>query len=1038
MPVTSRLLPGFRFETQPPPARDVLPRMDVAVFVGFAASGPLHVPVVIEDPANFAAIFGADLPLAWNRQRGEQVYAHLGLAVRAFFRCGGRRCYVIRVAGEAQMSHFPLAGIAQAVVDPLGNVISITPAIAQARSEGSWSDGLRVSTALLSRAAEVVEVEGTSAVVVNGDVAVGDLLHLTYRDTGFTRLIVVNAVEATKTGGIGSPPSPRRAALRATVKYSLWLAELDEASLPIGIGSAVLYGRVEGGETLPVLDTCVRWLEDGQSCERCDDGIVRCGSDTATETTNDAVLISLQVPLDLADAPPAGSMITVDLDAELLLLSVLEVRGGEDIGGSPTQETIWITCTGVRWLKTEPTPDGLPFAERLTFELRARPSVGNPFSLADLAFSLDHPRSWNGLPPAEQEKLQMGDRNGLPTDHQWFSAVGEHETVPDMWKQVAEPRFPLAGGLLAGAFTFPYAISVLPEYELLPYPTDDDALTRDGLASFETNLFLDEALAGTTAHDLAGRADYLRYLSPEPRALKGIHAALAIEEATLIAVPDALHPGWIFDSSYNFVNSAPCLSASAPDKTRTFKLSWKWKTDETGSEPVFTLEESPLPDFSEVITIYSGTDKSHTIDTQERGDYFYRVRATEGSSISNWSNPVSVQVATWSQFLDCGYRVVDNTPCLGVIEPDAAGTFTLSWDWEPDEPTDIPIFTLEEAVLPDFNGAITLYIGAAQTHIIYGRARGDYFYRVRGTAGGNISDWSNGVGVRVAPGSQWTLNEPNVEAERTCLTIHRALVRMCAARGDIVAVLAMPEHFREDEAIEHARALTPFSTLLNPDDLFDFPLSFAEVKALSYAALYHPWLYARDGAIIRSAPPDGTMCGMIARRAIERGAWIAPANEPIQGVLALTPPLAEERWLELLEAQINIIKPSPHGYIAQAADTLSLDEDLRPLNVRRLLILLRRLVLRRGAQYVFEPFDDVFRRMVQRGLESVLEAMYARGAFAGRTSSSAFQIVPRSTPQDVEQGRFIMDLRVAPSLPMEFLTVRLVQSGDRSIVSEER
>jgi hypothetical protein len=39
---------------------------------------------------------------------------------------------------------------------------------------------------------------------------------------------------------------------------------------------------------------------------------------------------------------------------------------------------------------------------------------------------------------------------------------------------------------------------------------------------------------------------------------------------------------------------------------------------------------------------------------------------------------------------------------------------------------------------------------------------------------------------------------------------------------------------------------------------------------------------------------------------------------------------------------------------------------------------------------------------------------------------------------DVENGRFIMDVKVAPSLPMEFLTVRLVQSGDRSIVSEER
>ena len=37
--------------------------MDIAVFVGFAASGPLQIPVAIESEAQFAAIFGA-LPIA--------------------------------------------------------------------------------------------------------------------------------------------------------------------------------------------------------------------------------------------------------------------------------------------------------------------------------------------------------------------------------------------------------------------------------------------------------------------------------------------------------------------------------------------------------------------------------------------------------------------------------------------------------------------------------------------------------------------------------------------------------------------------------------------------------------------------------------------------------------------------------------------------------------------------------------------------------------------------------------------------------------
>src|SRR5260370_38783917 len=104
---TSRRLPGFRFEVQPPPLTDVLPRMDVAVFVGFAASGPLHTPVPVEDVAQFTAIFGDDVPLAWDQQRGEIVYAYLAPAARTFFRNRGRHCWAGGVPRNSRSDHFP-------------------------------------------------------------------------------------------------------------------------------------------------------------------------------------------------------------------------------------------------------------------------------------------------------------------------------------------------------------------------------------------------------------------------------------------------------------------------------------------------------------------------------------------------------------------------------------------------------------------------------------------------------------------------------------------------------------------------------------------------------------------------------------------------------------------------------------------------------------------------------------------------------------------------------------------------------------------
>ena len=87
--------------------------MDIAVFVGFASAGPLNRSVVVEDVTHFKDIFGDDLPLAWDTQRSEQVYAYLAPAVRAFFRQGGLRCWVIRVSGNSETDVFPLPGVAR-------------------------------------------------------------------------------------------------------------------------------------------------------------------------------------------------------------------------------------------------------------------------------------------------------------------------------------------------------------------------------------------------------------------------------------------------------------------------------------------------------------------------------------------------------------------------------------------------------------------------------------------------------------------------------------------------------------------------------------------------------------------------------------------------------------------------------------------------------------------------------------------------------------------------------------------------------------
>jgi phage tail sheath protein FI len=311
---------------------------------------------------------------------------------------------------------------------------------------------------------------------------------------------------------------------------------------------------------------------------------------------------------------------------------------------------------------------------------------------------------------------------------------------------------------------------------------------------------------------------------------------------------------------------------------------------------------------------------------------------------------------------------------------------------------------------------------------------------VRAEVEGLTSEWSDGEGVRVVPGVRWHLSASEKYRADTLLEVQCALLRLSATRGDLFAVLALPEHYREEDAARHADALKPH-TDSSPASLIA-PLRQGETRALSYGALYHPWLIGREEneqAGWRRTPPDGAAAGILARRSLRRGAWVAPANEPLRGVVALTPSILPTSRLALQQAQVNLLRQEPQGFLALSADTLSDEDDFRPIGVRRLLILLRRMALRLGTTYVFEPNNEAFRRLVKRGFEEMLGGMFTRGAFAGATPAEAYRVVTNielNTPQLVEQGRFIVELKVAPSLPLTFLTLRLVQTGDRGLTTE--
>jgi hypothetical protein len=398
------------------------------------------------------------------------------------------------------------------------------------------------------------------------------------------------------------------------------------------------------------------------------------------------------------------------------------------------------------------------------------------------------------------------------------------------------------------------------------------------------------------------------------------------------------------------------------------------------------------------------------------------------------ASPPAAEEPNRGEFLACNLRVLE-APVISVEESDSTGAFTLEWS-DPDSDVE---FILEEATEPDFADAVELWRGKKTSYPILFRPAGAFYYRVRAEAGRESSNWSNGIVVEIAGGVRWELNATDDFQAGALLEIHRGLLRFCAARADIMAVLALPEHFREDDALLYLGELKSSQ----PPPVGNWrvrPLDSGEETAFSYGAIYHPWLRAQEetGRSIWT-PPDGAATGLIAARSIARGAWIAPANELFGGTVSLRPRIDPDRYFDLLLAQLNLIRQEPRGFIALSADTLSVNEELRPINVRRLLILVRRAALRLGMTFVFEPNDIVLRRVVRGAFESIMHQLFIRGAFAGATPDTAYQVVTDNslnTPQDFENGRFRVDLKVAPALPLSFLTVRLVQVDDRTTAAE--
>lgn len=201
----------------------------------------------------------------------------------------------------------------------------------------------------------------------------------------------------------------------------------------------------------------------------------------------------------------------------------------------------------------------------------------------------------------------------------------------------------------------------------------------------------------------------------------------------------------------------------------------------------------------------------------------------------------------------------------------------------------------------------------------------------------------------------------------------------------------------------------------------------------SYAALYAPWVRVYDALLKRPTfiPPSGSICGIYARTDVERGVHKAPANEVVRSCTGLSVAYNAAEQGKLNPNGVNLIRAiKGQGIRVWGARTCSSNSIWKYVNVRRLFIFLEESIRANTGWVVFEPNDEGLWSRVKGSLELFLKTQWRNGALAGATEGEAFYVdVGRGTmsQDDIDNGRLICLIGVAPVKPAEFVIFRITQ-----------
>lgn len=235
-----------------------------------------------------------------------------------------------------------------------------------------------------------------------------------------------------------------------------------------------------------------------------------------------------------------------------------------------------------------------------------------------------------------------------------------------------------------------------------------------------------------------------------------------------------------------------------------------------------------------------------------------------------------------------------------------------------------------------------------------------------------------------------------------------AVVTHCENMGDRFAILSAPQNAGRVSEIQ-----TPVDS--------------------QYAGYYYPWIEVKHPMtnVDQLVPPGGHVAGIFARNDAETGVHGSPANMVVRGALDLQHNITKGEQDILNPRGVNCIRSfQGRGIRVWGARTCSSDPEWKYVNVRRLFLYVEQSI-EEGTQWaVFEPNDRDTWARIRQSVSNFLETAWRDGALMGTSPDEAFFVncgEETMTQDDIDNGRLICEIGIAPVKPAEFVIFRIQQ-----------